>query len=393
MQVFTEERVPIKIWSSDPDPNAVEQLRNVARLPFIFKHVAAMPDVHWGFGSTVGSVIATQGAVIPSAVGVDIGCGMMAFNTGRPAAEMKAQAAALRRTIETLVPVGFNAHKEQLDGSVRWKGWDKLPMMKSPGGDPMQPMDEKTLKKAQLQHGTLGGGNHFIELCEDESGMAWALLHSGSRGIGKLVADVYMKAAKDQCARHFVELPDKELAFLAEGTREFDDYIDAVTWCQQYAWLNRELMMELVAEALRINRVEVHPCSVHCHHNYVTMEQHFGQNVWLTRKGAVYARAGVKGIIPGSMGTRSYITEGLGNPESFHSSSHGAGRRMGRNEAKRQFTTADLEAQTEGVECRKDEGVLDELPGAYKDIDVVMANQADLVRPIHTLKQFLCVKG
>lgn len=384
MKVYMGERVPIKVWSEDADENAVEQLRNVAKLPFIFKHVAAMPDVHWGMGATVGSVIATQGAVVPAAVGVDIGCGMMALELGIPAAALGEFAAGIRKAIEALVPVGFSAHAKVLDDSQKWEGWAQI--------DESWPT--ALLQKAHAQHGTLGGGNHFIELCADERGQAWAMLHSGSRGIGKTLADVHMKAAKEQCARHFVTLPDNDLAYLVEGTPEFDAYIKAVSWCQGYAWTNRELMMGLILEAINNSGFTAEPgLKVHCHHNYVTKEAHYGQNVWLTRKGAVCARAGMLGIIPGSMGARSYIVEGLGNPESFHSCSHGAGRKMGRNEAKRNFTVADLEAQTEGVECRKDEGVLDELPGAYKDIDVVMANQVDLVKPLHTLKQFLCIKG
>ena len=381
MQVISTERIPIKIWSDDPEASAVEQLKNVAKLPFVVKWVAAMPDVHWGMGATVGSVIATQGAVIPAAVGVDIGCGMMAVQLGCEAIELKS-AMDLRHSIERSVPVGFNAHKEMTESAKNWEGWAFW-----------NPEWNSLRAKAQLQLGTLGGGNHFIELCEDETGGAWAMLHSGSRGTGKVLADIHMKAAKDQCAKHFTVLPDKDLAYLVEGTPEFDAYIGAVTWAQSYAWANRQQMMDLIIEQVRRVTALKIGLSVHCHHNYVTRENHYGQNVWLTRKGAVCARAGMLGIIPGSMGTRSYIVEGLGNPESFQSCSHGAGRKMGRNEAKRQFTVADLEAQTQGVDCRKDEGVLDELPGAYKDIDTVMENQRDLVKPIHTLKQFLCVKG
>lgn len=387
MQIITTERVPIKIWSDDPEPEAVEQLKNVARMPFVFKHIAAMPDVHFGFGSTVGSVIATKGAVIPAAVGVDIGCGMMAWNTGIEAARLKPQAHYIREALEEAIPVGFNAH--QREQYADWPEWQSEFFAKQ---------SDALKSKARVQLGTLGGGNHFIELAEDETGTAWAMLHSGSRGIGKLTADVHMNAAKEACLKYFVQLPDKDLAYLVEGTPEFDAYIEAVKWCQGYAWANRLLMMNAIRETLELVRFhsgnDMLPVNlVHCHHNYVTQESHFGENVWLTRKGAVCAREGMKGIIPGSMGTRSYIVEGLGNRESFHSCSHGAGRRMGRNQAKRTFTLADLEAQTEGVDCRKDIGVLDELPGAYKDIDVVMANQTDLVRPIHTLKQFLCIKG
>lgn len=392
MQVLLGERVPVKIWSEDPDPNAVEQLYNVAKLPFVFKHVAAMPDVHWGIGATVGSVIATEGAVVPAAVGVDIGCGMMAWDTGLKVEDVQPRAAEIRQAIERRIPVGFNHHQTQLTLSALWLGWGEI--AQSIGLDNAERLEPK----ARLQHGTLGGGNHFIELCADERGIVWAMLHSGSRGIGKQVADIYMRAAKEQCARHFVELPDKDLAYLVEGTPDFDAYISAVTWCQKYAWKNREIMMACVSASLAdvgFNAPDaISPDStVHCHHNYVTKENHFGRNVWLTRKGAVSARLGQRGIIPGSMGARSYIVDGLGNPDSFTSCSHGAGRKMGRKEAQRQFTLADLEEQTKGVECRKDKDVIDEIPGAYKDIDVVMSNQADLVKPVHQLKQFLCIKG
>jgi len=384
MQVIMTERVPIKIWSSNPDPNAVEQLLNVAKLPFIFHHVAAMPDVHWGMGATVGSVIATKGAVIPAAVGVDIGCGMMAVELGVEASAIRLTA-GIRQAIEAAVPVGHKGHEKPLPGAISWKQWPMMPVYK---------MVHEKAQRALNQLGTLGGGNHFIELCEDERGMAWAMLHSGSRGFGKHMADRHMARAKEGCEKWFVSLPDKELAYLVEDTEDFNDYIEAVTWCQDYAWKNRELMMEQILGVLneRVPGMEG-GMTVHCHHNYVTREQHFGQSVWLTRKGAVCAREGMKGIIPGSMGAKSYIVEGLGNPDSFHSCSHGAGRRMGRNEAKRQYNLEDLASQTEGVDCRKDEGVLDEIPGAYKDIDQVMADQVDLVKPLHTLKQFLCIKG
>lgn len=391
MNVIMEGNTPIKIWCEDPEESAVEQLRRVARLPFIFKHVAAMPDVHWGMGATVGSVIATEGAVVPSAVGVDIGCGMMALNLGVQATELRSRSVEIRKAIETRVPVGFNSHKEPLEAARAWGKWVRMPLYKP---------DHERGQKALHQMGTLGGGNHFIEICEDETGISWAMLHSGSRGFGKHMADFHMNRAKEECAKWFVQLPDKDLAYLAEGTTEFDDYMSAVMWCQDYAWRNREIMMEQIASAFieDLGIMVQHPGFalaelVHCHHNYVTREAHFGRNVWLTRKGAVCARAGMKGIIPGSMGAKSYIVEGLGNPESFNSCSHGAGRKMGRNEAKRTFTVADLAEQTKGVECRKDDGVLDEIPGSYKDIDVVMANQTDLVKPIHTLKQFLCIKG
>lgn len=406
---------PIKIWRKDQDDleaGALEQLKRVASLPFIFRHVAAMPDVHWGMGATVGSVIATVGAVVPSAVGVDIGCGMMAWRTGLPAEALRSVAPQLRGWIERAVPTGFNMHQKPIQESdvfftrreERFAGplWAQR--------DPSRPKNMEihpAVEKARLQLGTLGGGNHFIEVCEDEDGVAWVMLHSGSRGIGKLTADVYMKAAKDGCRLWGSNLPDPDLAFLPEGTEEYRSYSRDLIWCQEYAWANRQAMMYLVSREIRHAAIkaglspdgvrddfkELGQDLVHCHHNYAHMEYHFGALVLVTRKGAISAREGEFGIIPGSMGARSYIVIGLGNPESFQSASHGAGRRMGRNEAKRQFSVADLAEQTAGVECRKDEGVLDELPGAYKDIDEVMELQKDLVRPVHVLKQFLCVKG
>ncbi len=390
MQVITTQRKPIKMWATDPEPQAVEQLKKLADMPFIFKHVAAMPDMHFGKGSTVGSVIATQGAIIPAAVGVDIGCGMLAYNTNLYAKDLRPFAAELRKAIEAVVPVGFKGWEEQLLGSKAWDGWGRMT-------DALGERFVETVgsKKARLQHGTLGGGNHFIELCEDERGFAWVMLHSGSRGIGKMIADVHMGMARILCGKRFIDLADPDLAYLVEGDESFNEYIKAVTWCQQYAWTNRELMLMQVCHALELAGFTPTEGGtlVHVHHNYTTKENHFGQNVWVTRKGAVCARKGDLVVIPGSMGTRSYIAEGLGNPESFNSCSHGAGRRMGRNEARRQFTVEDLARQTEGVECRKDDGVLDELPGAYKDIELVMADQADLVKPLHILKQFLCIKG
>ncbi len=382
MQIITDERVPIKIWSNDPEESAVLQLRNVAKLPFIFHHVAAMPDVHWGAGSTVGSVIATKGAVIPAAVGVDIGCGMMAWDTGLSAADLKPKASELRAAIEKAIPVGFAVRQHPVDEGQGTLLPDWCSGLDANGKDWHR-------AKVRSQLGTLGGGNHFIELCEDERGIAWVTLHSGSRNIGKTTADFYMKRAKELCEMWGTVLPDKDLAFFPEGTAEYAAYLKDLNWCQDYAHRNRALMMDFVGSVLGL-KVEG---ATNVHHNYATMEHHFGENVLVTRKGAVRAKAGDIGIIPGSMGAKSYIVNGLGNPMSFNSCSHGAGRKMGRKEAKRTFTLADLEAQTQGVNCRKDEGVLDELPSAYKDIDTVMENQKDLVEVLHTLKQFICIKG
>lgn len=403
-----KDRKPIKVWQADTavvEASAVEQLLNLAKLPFLFKHLAAMPDVHAGKGSTVGTVIATVGAVIPAAVGVDIGCGMMAWDTGLPAEPLRKHAAELRRRIEASVPTGFNSHKEPLQDAKVHMGARSMPHW-VPSGEYGQIRD-----KAMAQFGTLGGGNHFIEVCEDDRGAAWVMLHTGSRAIGKLTADHHMGKASELCQTWLSSLPDPDLAFLPRGTVEYDVYMQDLAWCQKYAWANREAIMRLVAMEIRTvaymagidrqglrtefqgSEKDQDDSLVHCHHNYSAMENHFGANVLVTRKGAISARAGQLGIIPGSMGARSYIVRGLGNPESFNSASHGAGRRMGRNEARRQFSMADLAEQTAGVECRKDEKVIDEIPGAYKDIDQVMDQQKDLVEKVRELKQFLCVKG
>jgi tRNA-splicing ligase RtcB len=393
MQVITSERVPILIWSKDPDPKAVDQLKNMANMLFVFHHVAAMPDIHPGLGATVGSVVATKGAIIPAAVGVDLGCGMKAYNTGIKAEEMKPKVVEIYESIKRAIPVGFNKRKEEHPASEAWEGWENI----WDGNFKINQPTESIWDNARLQLGTLGGGNHFIELCEDEEGYVWIMLHSGSRGIGNLLANVFIEQAKTNCAKRFISLPDPDLAYLVEGELDFHSYMNEVYWCQDYAWLNRDIMMESITECLFslgfITQPQTDFNSIHCHHNYVDKESHFGQEVLVTRKGAISAVTGEFGIIPGSMGAKSFIVEGLGNPKSFNSCSHGAGRKMGRKEAKRQFTLEDLAKQTEGITCRKDASVIDEIPSAYKDIDEVMDNQKDLVRIVHTLKQFLCIKG
>lgn len=384
--------VPVKIWSSDPEPEAVKQLENTARLPFVFKHVAAMPDVHFGMGATVGSVIATKGAICPAAVGVDIGCGMMAAKLDLSAENkslLSAKLAELRHSIERSIPVGFQANRTLTPQVEEWmNGYIGYAF-----GHPMA----KELEKSAFQLGTLGGGNHFIELCLDTEGNVWIVLHSGSRGIGNKLASKHIDKAKGLMKQMFISLPDPDLAYFAQGTPEFEAYIRDVLWAQAYAMANRQEMMRRLLKdlgyMLNSGTPLVPTLMVNCHHNYLERENHYGENVIVTRKGAVRARLGDLGIIPGSMGTRSYIVRGKGNPESFDSCSHGAGRRMSRTKARNTFTKEDLVAQTMGVECRKDEGVIDEIPGAYKDIDVVMANQADLVEIVAELKQFLCVKG
>ena len=391
-----EGRVPVKIYTGEIEPAARAQLVNVSRLPIVHHHVAAMPDVHLGIGATVGSVIPTLHAIIPAAVGVDIGCGMMAARLSLDSNQLDEK--GLRKVFDQItrdVPVGFAQHNDRdvRDHAARrfQKGLNRI-LDQHPG---IQKRKSKSKSSWAHQLGTLGGGNHFIEVCLDESGRVWVMLHSGSRGIGNAIGTYFIELAKKDSQKNNVHLPDADLAYFPEGARHFDDYVQAVGWAQDYARANREEMMDLVLEAMRrhLPAFEVTGAAVNCHHNYVERERHFGEEVWLTRKGAIRARAGDLGIIPGSMGARSYIVRGKGAAESFHSCAHGAGRKMSRNMAHRQFKVEDLVQQTQGVVCRKDQGVLDEIPGAYKDIDEVMANQSDLVEVVHTLKQVLCVKG
>ncbi|HEX3071574.1 MAG TPA: RtcB family protein [Thermoanaerobaculia bacterium] len=381
-------RVPIKIWAplDEVESQSLDQLVNIANLPFVFHHVAAMPDVHLGKGATVGSVIATKGAICPAAVGVDIGCGMAAVRTNLTSFDFgDGVAAKLRNAIERGVPVGngpAGSHNDSTSGAASW-------LRRAPAD-----MVAKISARQIAQLGTLGGGNHFIELCHDERDQVWIMLHSGSRNFGKTVAEGHMKRAKEIAKQAQIHLADPDLAYLDEATPEFDAYVADVEFAQEYASKNRLLILEEVVRNLRHHFPQLRLDEpVNCHHNYLARETHFGEKVIVTRKGAIRAGAGVLGIIPGSMGTRSYIVEGLGNPESFHSCSHGAGRRMSRSEAKRKFTMKDLESQTSGVECRKDAGVIDEIPAAYKDIDSVMLAQQSLVEPLFRLKQLLCVKG
>jgi tRNA-splicing ligase RtcB (3'-phosphate/5'-hydroxy nucleic acid ligase) len=390
-----EGRVPVKVYTEEIEPAARAQLVNVSKLQIVHHHVAAMPDVHLGIGATVGSVIPTLRAIIPAAVGVDIGCGMMATRLSLQASELDER--LLKKTFDQIsrdVPVGFGQHNDRDvrdHAAKRFKKQLTLILDKHPG------IQKRKGKSTSWVHqlGTLGGGNHFIEVCLDEAGRAWVMLHSGSRGIGNAIGTYFIELAKRDAERNQLRLPDRDLAYFPEGAQHFDDYVEAVGWAQDYARANREEMMDLVLEAMRrhLPSFEVTGAAVNCHHNYVERERHYGEDVWLTRKGAIRARAGDLGIIPGSMGVRSYIVRGKGSPESFHSCAHGAGRRMSRNAAQRAFSLEDLKTQTEGVVCRKDKGVLDEIPGAYKNIDEVMANQSDLVEVVHTLKQVLCVKG
>jgi len=392
--------VPIKMWTRGVpvDESAQRQLHNAARLPVVFRHIAVMPDVHFGIGATVGSVIPTLRAIIPAAVGVDIGCGMMAAKTTLRAEDLPDNLGPLRAAIEKAVPHGRQPGKRDPGAwSTPPPAVDAAWAQLAPEFDALcqdYPALRRTQHRAHL--GTLGTGNHFIEVCLDEAGAVWFMLHSGSRGVGNAIGRSFIALAREDALRQDTHLPDTDLAYFEEGSRYFGDYVRAVGWAQRYAALNRELMMQAVVEAVRrtiAKPFDSHVQAVNCHHNYVQRETHFGEQVWVTRKGAVSAQAGQLGIIPGSMGVRSYIVRGKGDPESFHSCSHGAGRALSRTEAKRRFNLDDHRAATDGVECRKDAGVLDETPAAYKDIDAVMAAQSGLVEVVHTLKQVVCVKG
>ncbi len=388
--------VPVRVWTDDIDAQCAAQLRNIASLPFIFHHVAAMPDVHLGKGATVGSVIPTRGAIIPAAVGVDIGCGMNAVRTSLTAADLPENLRSLRHAIEARIPVGFEQHGRDGAHDQDYRPLhDRLETILARHPD----IRPKRADKPVCQLGTLGGGNHFVEICLDEADRVWVMLHSGSRGIGNQIGTYFIERARTAMGDALGQLPDRDLAYLTEGDDAglFRDYIDALEWAQSYARENRRVMMREIVAALAASDAlppfELTSEAVNCHHNYTAVEHHFGEQVYVTRKGAINAAEGVLGIIPGSMGSYSYIVRGKGNPEAFNSCAHGAGRRMSRGQARRSFSRADLQAQTEGVECRKDKGVIDEIPGAYKDIDTVMASQTDLVETIHRLRQVICVKG
>jgi tRNA-splicing ligase RtcB len=400
---------PIKAWTGNMpiEDGAMAQLRNLAGMPFIHKHVAVMPDVHWGMGATIGSVIATKGAIIPAAVGVDIGCGMMAVRTSLKAEHLPDSLEPLRFGIEAAVPHGRTNNGGKYDRGA----WGKVPIKVydawawSDNGEDLESRHKAIIEKHpgakpynDVRHlGTLGTGNHFVEICLDEEDRVWVMLHSGSRGAGNKIGQYFIGAAKKEMERWFIHLPDDNLAYVVEGSTLFNDYVEAVNWAQDYAKENREIMMGNVItamlEALGGFSYDLGDAAINCHHNYVSRENHFGDNVLVTRKGAVRAREGDLGIIPGSMGAKSFIVRGRGNADSFNSCSHGAGRVMSRGEAKKRITIQDHIEATAGVECRKDAGVLDESPAAYKDIEAVMKAQEQLVDIVHTLKQVVCVKG
>jgi tRNA-splicing ligase RtcB len=397
---------PVKVWTDYIEPKAMEQLRALACMPFIHSHVAVMPDVHWGNGTSVGTVIATKGAIIPSAVGVDIGCGMMACQLNLIASDLPDNLGPMRTAIEAAIPHG----RTDNGGSNDRGAWGNPPVEVCGAFGSlidgrflrMKAKHPQILKKANdLRHlGTLGTGNHFVELCLDKADNVWLMLHSGSRGIGNRIGSYFIEKAKELMLKYFISLDSRDLAYLPADTPLFEDYWSALSWAQDYARKNRELMMIAAIKAVNdvmrpdpSNEIGLIATAINCHHNYAVLENHYGRNVYVTRKGAVRAREGDLGIIPGSMGARSFIVRGRGNTESFCSCSRGAGRRMSRTEAKRAFSAEDLAAQTQGVECRKDKDVIDEIPGAYKDIQQVMDFQSDLVDVVAELKQVLCVKG
>jgi tRNA-splicing ligase RtcB (3'-phosphate/5'-hydroxy nucleic acid ligase) len=381
---------PVLSWAGHPlGHEEIQMAKNVASLPFIFKHVALMPDVHLGKGALVGSVVATKEAIIPAAVGVDIGCGMSAIKTTFIADQLEGKLKQIRKDIEAAIPVGFNQNKAADKSVLNWQGWQDFKNIHAG----VQDLEGKALK----QMGSLGGGNHFIEVCLDTDNQVWLMLHSGSRGIGNQLAQCHIHTARGLAKLAETHLPDPDLASFVAGTPEFTAYWHDLQWAQNYARFNRDVMMDrfkqIVEKHLSGDKSTKPLLSVNCHHNYAEKEVHFGEEVYITRKGAVRAEENDYGIIPGSMGAKSYIVKGKGNAHSYCSCSHGAGRTMSRTKAKRHFTLDDLIQQTQGVECRKDEGVLDEIPGAYKSIEQVMAHQSDLVEVVATLKQVVCIKG
>ncbi len=394
----------VKAWVDGVpvEQQAIQQVRNIAALPILAGHIAIMPDVHLGKGATVGSVIPTRGAIIPAAVGVDIGCGMVAVKTTLTASDMPESMAKIRSAIEASVPVGFNYNDRP--ASLKSHGLQGINLDRK-----MKALDERfekltilkrykkfDYKRAWNQLGTLGGGNHFIEICLDEDNNVWVMLHSGSRNVGKTIGEIAINLAKELAIKAEVGLVDKELAWLSEGTTEFNEYVEGLQWAQDYAALNRDIMLLRVMAAIKKElgrEIGATDHAINCHHNYANIEEYNGEKIWVTRKGAVSAQNNQLGIIPGSMGARSYITRGKGNVDSYCSCSHGAGRVLSRTAAAKQYTVEDLAEQTKGVECRKDINVLDEIPAAYKDIDAVMEAQKDLVDKVHTLKQIMCIKG
>lgn len=397
----------IKAWTRGVpfEEQAQQQLRNIASMPLVHSHIAVMPDVHMGKGATIGSVIPSVDAVIPAAVGVDIGCGMVATKTTLTASQLPDNLLGIRNAFEAAVPHGRTSGRRGRKGSSRDKGaWHNIPDVVAGEWKKLEARFERICQKHpairksnHVNHlGTMGTGNHFLELCLDENDAVWIMLHSGSRGVGNRIGTYFIELAKKEMERHQINLPDMDLSYLSEGSDYFDDYVEAVEWAQDFAKKNREIMMFNAIAALRKEipvEFSTAELAVNCHHNYISREKHFGKDCFVTRKGAVRAEKGEMGIIPGSMGARSFIVRGLGNPESFNSCSHGAGRVMSRTKAKKVYSVKDQIEATQGVECRKDESVIDEIPHAYKDIEKVMDAQKDLVEVVYTLKQVVCVKG
>ncbi|MEP0174456.1 MAG: RtcB family protein [Paraglaciecola sp.] len=400
--IENEGRATIKAWTKGVpfEEQAQQQLNNIAAMPLVHSHIAVMPDVHLGKGATIGSVIPSVDAVIPAAVGVDIGCGMVATKTTLTANQLPDNLSAIRHAFEAAVPHGRTSSRGKRDRGA----WHNIPEVVSKEWLKLQLRFERicekhpAIKKSNhVNHlGTMGTGNHFLELCLDENDAVWIMLHSGSRGVGNRIGTYFIELAKKEMQRHQINLPDMDLAYLEEGSEYFHDYVEAVEWAQDFAAKNREIMMFNSIAALRKQlpvEFSTAELAVNCHHNYISRERHFGKDCYVTRKGAVRAEKGEMGIIPGSMGARSFIVRGLGNPESFNSCSHGAGRVMSRTKAKKVYNVDDQIAATQGVECRKDASVIDEIPHAYKDIEKVMEAQKDLVEVVYTLKQIVCVKG
>ena len=408
-KVLTDGRYPVKIWTNDIEESAEKQLHNISQMPFIHSHVAVMPDVHWGMGATIGSVIPTLGAIIPAAVGVDIGCGMMAVETNLVANDLPDSLRDIRHSLEAKIPHGRTVIGKSYNPMSDKGLWRDTPAINETeilkGGlrgrlkTIIDKQDNKPLNnqfdRFHNQLGTLGTGNHFFEICLDKDDKVWIMLHSGSRGIGSSIGSYFIEKAKRDMRKWFINLPDIDLSYFVEGTDNFNDYVHAVSWAQDFAKTNREIMMNNALSVLIefFPKIKIKREAINCHHNYISKENHFKSNVWVTRKGAIRVQKDELGIIPGSMGARSFIVRGLGNKESFCSCSHGAGRKMSRGQAKKLFTIEDLKYQTAGVECRKDLDVIDEIPSAYKDIQQVMDNQSDLVEIVAELKQILCIKG
>ncbi|CZF79507.1 RtcB family protein [Grimontia marina] len=402
IEIKNENKATIKAWTKGVpfEDKARQQLNNIASMDIVHSHIAVMPDVHLGMGATIGSVIPSVKAVIPAAVGVDIGCGMLATKTSLKASQLPDNLSGIRHAFESAIPHGRTLGRGKTDRGA-WhnipevveKEWKKLELR----FEAICHKHPAIRKSNHVNHlGTMGTGNHFLELCLDENDAVWIMLHSGSRGVGNRIGTYFIELAKKEMERHQIHLPDQDLAYLEEGSDYFNDYVEAVEWAQDFAAKNREIMMINAITALRKQipvPFETADVAVNCHHNYISRETHFGKSCYVTRKGAVRAGKGELGIIPGNMGAKSFIVRGLGNPESFESCSHGAGRVMSRTQAKKVYSIKDQVAATEGVECRKDAAVIDEIPHAYKDIDKVMEAQKDLVEVVHTLKQVVCVKG